>query len=212
MKRKWRKSIWKFDRECAELTAKQVKAYYLQQEQLQKDVQLTLTYSIKEKCQSEHIINLCDDYLQITSVGVHNGKDLKYEVQIVKQPWQFQGERWWLMCPSCDRKSSALYITREGPVLMCWKCQKLKYLSPINNHDPYWKIDRRMRLIFLELGTEEWTPQDPIPRRPKGMHQKRYAALCDEYYHLDMERDRIFIEGARKLLQRMGRLENSLKH
>ena len=212
MKRKWRKSIWKFDRECAELTAKQVKAYYLQQEQLQKDVQLTLTYSIKEKCQSEHIINLCDDYLQITSVGVHNGKDLKYEVQIVKQPWQFQGERWWLKCPSCDRKASALYITREGPALMCRKCQKLKYLSPINNHDPYWKIDRRMRLIFLELGTEEWTPQDPIPRRPKGMHQKRYAALCDEYYHLDMERDRIFMEDAKKILGRMGRLENMLKH
>ena len=212
MKRKWRKSIWKFDRECAELTAKQVKAYYLQQEQLQKDVQLTLTYSIKEKCQSEHIINLCDDYLQITSLGVHNGKDLEYEVEIVKQPWQFQGERWWLKCPSCDKKSSSLYITREGPVFLCCKCQKLRYLSPVNNHDPYWKIDRRMRLIFLELGTEEWTPQDPIPRRPKGMHQKRYAALCDEYYHLDMERDRIFIEGARKLLQRMGRLENSLKH
>jgi len=212
MKRKWRKSIRKFDRECAELTAKQLKAYYLQQEQLQKDVQLTLTYSIKEKCQSEHIIDLCDDYLQITSLGVHNGKDLEYEVQIVKQPWQFQGERWWLKCPGCDRKSSALYITREGPALMCWKCQKLKYLSPINNHDQYWKIDRRMRQIFLELGTEEWTPQDPIPRRPKGMHKKRYEFLCDEYNELDRERDRIFLEGARKLLQRMGKLEDLLKH
>jgi len=173
---------------------------------------LTLTYSIKGICQSEHTIDLCDGHLQITGHGVHNGKDLEYEVQIVKQPWQFQGERWWLMCPSCDRKSSALYITREGPALLCWKCQKLKYLSPVNNHDPYWKIDRRMRLIFLELGTEEWTPQDSIPRRPKGMHQKRYEALCDEYYHLDMERDRVFIEGARKLLQRMGKLEDLLKH
>ena len=207
MKRKWRKSIRKFDRECAELTAKQVKAYYLQ-----KGVRLTLTYSIKGICQSEHTIDLCDGHLQITGHGVHNGKDLEYEVQIVKQPWQFQGERWWLMCPSCDRKSSALYITREGPALLCWKCQKLKYLSPVNNHDPYWKIDRRMRLIFLELGTEEWTPQDSIPRRPKGMQQKRYEALCDEYYHLDMERDRVFIEGARKLLQRMGKLEDLLKH
>jgi len=212
MKRKWRKSIRKFDREYAELTAKQVKAYYLQKAQLQKDVQLTLTYSIKEECQSEHTIDLCEDYLQVTSLGVHNGKDLEYEVQIVKQPWQFQGERWWLMCPSCDRKSSALYITREGPALLCWKCQKLRYLSPVNNHDPYWKIDRRMRQIFLELGTEEWTPQNSIPRRPKGMHQKRYEALCDEYNELDRERDRIFLEGARKLLQRMGKLEDLLKH
>jgi len=202
MKRKWRKSIMKFDRECAELTAKQVKAYYLQKAELQKGVQLTLTYSIKGICQSEHTIDLCEDYLQVTSLGVHNGKDLKYKVQIVKQPWQFQGERWWLRCPICNRKSSALYITREGPALLCWKCQKLKYLSPINNHDAYWKIDRRMRQIFLELGTEEWSPQDPIPRRPKGMHKKRYAALCDEYYHLDMERDRIFMEDAKKILEK----------
>lgn len=212
MKRKWRKSIRKFDREYAELTAKQVKAYYLQKAQLQKDVQLTLTFSIKGNYQSEHTIDLCDSCLQITGHGVHNGKDLEYEVQIVKQPWQFQGERWWLMCPSCDKKSSSLYITREGPVFLCCKCQKLRYLSPVNNHDPYWKIDRRMRQIFLELGTEEWTPQDPIPRKPKGMHKKRYEALCDEYRLLDIERDRIFLEGARKLLQRMGKLENSLKH
>jgi len=68
MKRKWRKSIRKFDREYAELTAKQVKAYYLQKAQLQKDVQLTLTYSIKEECQSEHTIDLCDGYLQITDM------------------------------------------------------------------------------------------------------------------------------------------------
>jgi len=206
------KSIRKFDREYAELTAKQVKAYYLQKAQLQKDVQLTLTFSIKGNYQSEHTIDLCDSCLQITGHGVHNGKDLEYEVQIVKQPWQFQGERWWLMCPSCDKKSSSLYITREGPVFLCWKCQKLKYLSPVNNHDQYWKIDRRMRQIFLELGTEEWTPQDPIPRRPKGMHQKRYKALCDEYRLLDMERDRIFLEGAKKLLERMGKLEDLLKH
>ena len=96
--------------------------------------------------------------------------------------------------------------------MLCWKCQKLKYLSPVNNHDPYWKIDRRMRLIFLELGSEKWTPQDSIPRRPTEMHQKRYKALCDEYRLLDMERDRIFLEDAKKLLERIGRLENSLKH
>lgn len=212
MKRKWRKSIRKFDREYAELTAKQVKAYYLQKAQLQKDVQLTLTFSIKGNYQSEHTIDLCDSCLQITGHGVHNGKDLEYEVQIVKQPWQFQGERWWLMCPSCDKKSSSLYITREGPVFLCCKCQKLRYLSPVNNHDPYWKINRRMRQIFHELGAEEWTPQDPIPRRPKGMHKKKYKALCDEYRLLDIERDRIFFEGARKLLERMGKLEDLLEH
>ena len=44
------------------------------------------------------------------------------------------------------------------------------------------------------------------------MHQKRYEALCDEYNELDRKRDRIFFEGARKLLQRMGKLEDLLKH
>ena len=91
MKRKWRKSIRKFDREYAELTAKQVKAYYLQKSQLQNGVRLTLTYSIKGICHSEHTIDLCDGCLQITGYGVHNGKDLEYEVQIVKQPLAVPG-------------------------------------------------------------------------------------------------------------------------
>ena len=66
----------KFDRECAELTAKQVKAYYLQQAELQKGVQLTLTYSIKGMCQSEHTIDLCEDYLRSQALEFTTAKIL----------------------------------------------------------------------------------------------------------------------------------------
>lgn len=41
----------------------------------------------------------------------------------------FGGQRYWLLCPNCNKRVGTLYKKPMGDLLLCRKCQNLSYLK-----------------------------------------------------------------------------------
>lgn len=114
-----------------------------------------------------------------------NGKSVKYTVPVEWTPCNYGGERPYFLCPGrdCGRRVSKLYIS--GRYFLCRDCQNLSYKSQREQH-----ADRLIRKKFKIA--DRLTPEGdtfnaivPVFFRPKGMREKTYQRLLDEYRELD---------------------------
>lgn len=91
-------------------------------------------------------------------------------------PTGFNGRRWWLVCPSCDRRAGALFW-RNGSCA-CRRCLKLHYAcqheSPLDRHF------RRIRKARHAIWGNDEPDIDCLMRsmtsfkKPKGMHRETF--------------------------------------
>lgn len=125
----------------------------------------------------------------------------------------FGGVRWWLLCPSCRTRRAALYRMQGASEFRCRVCQDIAYES--QRRDRLGRLQERILRLERRMTADPrrcWG--DPTPRRPKGMHRRRYftyhterARLYDEL-SCQMAADFDRISGAvasRRRNQRSGR-------
>jgi len=109
------------------------------------------------------------------------------------------GERKWFTCPFCSKKCALLYL--KGKYFACRKCHGLNYKSSQLSGDMDYYHDQLMKLC--KILKVEYDPMDPFPPwKPKGMHQKTYEKHAARYRELAEKRDRLFITGAKAILDR----------
>ena len=94
-------------------------------------------------------------------------------IPLERLPCHFGGYRTWLRCPSCNGRTTSLFILARQ--FACRVCHGLKYESQQAN-----KIDRladRINRIFTRLGSQKTEIFSAIPKRPPRMHLKTYSRL-----------------------------------
>ena len=101
-------------------------------------------------------------------------KGEKWTVWLEWTPCNYGGARAWFLCPACGRRVAILYGTGA---FACRHCHQLAYDS---EHDSGWHRSlRRARAARMKIGGSR-NLTEPLPERPKGMHQRTYSRLYVE--------------------------------
>ncbi len=85
--------------------------------------------------------------------------------------------RRWLVCPLCDHDRATLFLVEHlHAAWACRVCADLGYVS--DRLDRGRRAARRARNVRRRLGGQG-SLLAPRPPRPKGMHHRTYARLCE---------------------------------
>lgn len=107
-------------------------------------------------------------------------KDEIYSVPLTYSPGQFGGTRPWFICPyiNCDKRVKKLYISQR---LGCRHCLNLSHQS--KNESISDRMARKADKVRAKLG---WRLGILYPEesKPKGMHEKTYQRLLQQYRQL----------------------------
>jgi len=100
-------------------------------------------------------------------------KYLRYSVWIDWTPCHYGGKRAWFLCPvpGCMRRAAILYW---AGVFACRSCHQLVYRSQRETASK--RALRRAQAIRMTLGGSD-NLEEAFPKKPKGMHWRRYERL-----------------------------------
>jgi hypothetical protein len=103
------------------------------------------------------------------------GQPVTERVRLDSTPCQYGGERFWWLCPSCNRRSALLYLRSER--FECRSCSKLTYTT---SQASRWTRSARKsvelgRRIGVQVGTG-------YAVKPRGMHWRTFWRLHAEYH------------------------------
>lgn len=98
------------------------------------------------------------------------GRSVDLPIALDHTPEYFGGWRKWFLCPECGRRCALLY----APRFACRLCLDLRYESQRTGRR-FQPIKQAAR-VLAKLGG-----QGTLPPRPKGMWQRTYDSLCQEY-------------------------------
>jgi len=89
-----------------------------------------------------------------------------------RTPCNYGGERLWLLCSACSRRSAVLY--GHGPRFLCRHCCGLPYGSQQEGYMD--RMQRKARKVRKRLDADE-NLLESVWQKPKGMHQKTFDRL-----------------------------------
>ena len=98
--------------------------------------------------------------------------DERFDFAFTEQP--LGGMRRWIVCPSCLRRCRVIYGSKY---FRCRQCYDATYASQYESIRV--RGMARMQRVRDKLGGDGGL-YDPFPRKPKGMHWKRYSRLQNE--------------------------------
>lgn len=104
-----------------------------------------------------------------------NGEPVKDSILLGKTPCNYGGHRYWFICPSCGKRQAVLYS--PAGLFRCRKCHGLPYSSQMESNSD--RASRKANKLRKRLGGEEGA-LNPIPSRPKGMHNKTYDRIVSQ--------------------------------
>jgi hypothetical protein len=110
------------------------------------------------------------------------------------------GRRWFLACPRCGRRRTALYLPaahyREWRCRACWH---LGYHSQrLASHD---RLTHRAQKLTARLGAD-WNAVSGWPPKPPRMHWRTYRARLEQLAAVEEKRDEAFVRAVAGLLAR----------
>ena len=101
-------------------------------------------------------------------------------IRVTATPCHFGGKRYWLVCPSCDRRCVALYSNFQ-----CRICIRGRYSTEAMS-----RIDRlidRSRKLRRKLGQRSFRLIDLPPPKPKLMRWHTYLRIRAEIMAIEAE-------------------------
>jgi hypothetical protein len=125
------------------------------------------------------------------------GHRVERRAQVEWQPWRFESRRPWILCPSCDKRCSLVFLSTTEPAgaLLCRRCAGVRYRS--QNYNERERLLARRDEILGKLGDRQGGGELEVhvPRRPRGMHWGRYDALVEELAEVQDRLARAFLSG-----------------
>jgi hypothetical protein len=117
----------------------------------------------------------------------YGGELREQNIGVTCTPCHFGGRRVWFVCPGCQRRCAILFA---GYMFACKGCHRLKYESQRSGRA--WTGFNTMRRIRKQLGAyptaDVW---QPIPKRPRGMWQRRYDRIVAAYERARARQSRV---------------------
>jgi len=102
-------------------------------------------------------------------------RDIEEAVWLDTKPCGFKGQRLQFICPGCGRRVADLYP--DGVHFRCRKCCGLGYRSQRKGREAR-GLEKAAQIKQQLGGSGDYA--DPVPERPRGMHQRTYERLCNE--------------------------------
>ena len=102
-------------------------------------------------------------------------RDIEEAIWLDTRPCGFKGQRLQFICPGCGRRVAELYP--DWVHFRCRKCCGLGYRSQRKGREAR-GLEKAARIKQQLGGSGDYA--DPVPERPKGMHQRTYERLCNE--------------------------------
>jgi hypothetical protein len=115
----------------------------------------------------------------------------KYEegVWLDRTPCNYGGERLWFLCPHCGRRVAVLY--GAGVRFLCRYCYDLAYASQSEDYSS--RMMRKARKIREKLGADA-DLTEPVSEKPKGMHWRTFARLCEREQRANSAADEALLQ------------------
>lgn len=110
--------------------------------------------------------------------------DKEVSVSLVNTDCTYGGRRSWFICPSCEGRVALLYKADQS--LKCRKCSNLPYES--QSETKFGRLTRRKHVKLHTLKIK-YGMEFPFRIRPKGMHEKTFQHIKDEYHELWIEHE-----------------------
>lgn len=103
-------------------------------------------------------------------------------IQFTSTTCNFGGQRYWFLCPDCDRRVAVFYFVANR--WTCRVCGRIRYSSQQEN--PAARLARRLRKIRSQLSAPPglW---EPPGAKPKSMHWKTFIKLINRERQLRSE-------------------------
>ena len=108
----------------------------------------------------------------------YHNKPYSYSIQVSKTPCNYGGQRHWLLCPKCSKRTSVLYC---AGLYVCRHCINACYGSQLQQ--PIDRIYSKLNAIRARMGWQVGVIHG-IGERPKGMHHSTYKRLIKDYEQL----------------------------
>ena len=119
-----------------------------------------------------------DGWLELNyvfTVGDEESEQIAEQIPVEWTSCTYGGQRPWFRCPGCYRR--VVVLARQGRLFRCRKCHGIPYGSQTEV-----KVDRlirKARNIRASLAASD-DLQEPIWKKPKGMHQKTFDRLASQ--------------------------------
>lgn len=113
----------------------------------------------------------------------------------------------WFVCSGpvvgekCGRHAADLYASLDGEPFLCRQCHRLRYFSQLLN--PEERLQRGATEIYFDLSPGPLLSRSPT--RPKGMHQRTFAALVERATAAEQEAKRLYRERQERRTARLQR-------
>ena len=107
------------------------------------------------------------------TAGDSEPEQIEDQIQLEWTPCNYGGHRPWFKCPSCSGR--VMVLARQGRLFRCRKCHEIPYGSQTEMKAD--RLIRKARKIRNYLGASE-DLEEPIWRKPKGMHQATFERLA----------------------------------
>ena len=109
------------------------------------------------------------------TAGDSEPEQIEDQIRVEWTPCNYGGHRPWLRCPSCNRR--VMVLARHGRLFRCRKCHHIPYSSQTEMRAD--RLIRKARKIRALVDASD-DLQEPIWRKPKGMHRKTFDRLSQK--------------------------------
>ena len=135
------------------------------------------------------------------TAGDSEPEQVEDQIQVEWTPCNYGGHRPWFRCPSCNRR--VMVLARQDRLFRCRKCHHIPYGSQTEIRAD--RLIRKARKIRALVGASD-DLQEPIWRKPKGMHRKTFDRLSRKDQIISAEIDSFIV----LLLARYGNAVNDV--
>ncbi len=120
-------------------------------------------------------------YIKLAYRIISSDEQYDYKINLIKTRPYYGGERLWFVCPVRGHRTAKLYLPYGGNLYASRQAYGLKYatqsMCPASR-----AIERKWRIVRKTNG-------DNYPVRPKGMHDKTFYKIMEEFWQAEQECD-----------------------
>ena len=132
--------------------------------------------------------NPSDMWLRVYYTSTIRGEkhSMDYNIRLTATQPHYGGKRFWFICPLTGNRTPVLYSPPGSKWFASRYAYNLKYQS--QSEGPLDRAISRKFRLREKIGGENYS------RRPKGMHEKTYWRLLNEFWRAEMISDNMFGE------------------
>lgn len=134
----------------------------------------------KEKASIGYESNTLDEanpYLRLRYILTDRGKNIDYKIPLTFTRAQYGGQRVWFICPVKLIRTAKLYLPYGSDLFASRQAYGLKYKSQSETPSDR-ALRKKWKIVHKTDGYD-------FPVKPKGMHEKTFERILDEFYRQD---------------------------